>query len=117
MGLYRYLKGETNINPTVIIENDDIPEIFKNFFMERCLYKNLVDIKTYHPKGSTLDDNLITKEKEFLNSIIYSLYLSGEISDLSYIEAEKYFSLQQDSIKRKSDWRILYYSYKNSGNL
>ena len=117
MGVYRYLKGETNINPTGIIENDDIPEIFKNFFMERCLYKNLVDIKTYHPKGSTLDDNLITKEKEFLNSIIYSLYLSGEISDLSYIEAEKYFSLQQDSIKRKSDWRILYYSYKNSGNL
>ena len=116
MGVARFLKGETNNYPSVV-ENEEIPLVIKDFFLSRCLYKNILSIKNLHPRGSSINSSLLQKENEYLNSELYRIYLLGEIEDLTNEKIETYLNTLPDSIKKKTDIKILYYEYKDSGNI
>ena len=116
MGVARFLQGETDNNPNVV-ENKETPAIIENFFLSRCLYKNILSIKNLHPRGSLLDEEILEKEKQHLNAEIYKMHLLGVLEDLSNETIEDYLSTLPDSIQKKSDIKILYFEYKDSGNL
>jgi hypothetical protein len=111
MAVARYLKGETDIS-AVHEENPEMPEVAKKYLKTNCIYKNIASLYNNHPRGYLMGQEIIEKEKQYLESQIYSLYLNGLISSTNQYELEEYINSLEESLVSINDIKSLYFDHK-----